>query len=406
MTQTDSSPAQRQGPEPGNNPSYPVAPYSSSAPSMATASTQGAPMQSYSSYPEGQASPPYPYGASNMSSLNLPPIRSIDGRQQQQQQQQPPPQPAPPQQQQQQQAATQVHPPQPAQQQQQVHQGAGHPVPFFSPYPMAHPQDPGAPMRYPLPPNPDGRILSGGRHKKEIKRRTKTGCLTCRKRRIKVCLPPSANFPASVEQCDRSPSICSAVNCEFCLHWPERFYFFDVPGRCLYGYEPGRSDRVKRGLSILRFDREIDLRVDRMLIVFVLDTHQDLIHCLSFPHAPLGTHFCLRLNDLLAYMSRPTSATKVILLAETVRRAKESVLGTTRYSSLNQELQQYNLPLLNTPPCRILHQPPCPLRLRDILFQHTASSSRKKMNGKTRPRNRIPCRKTPSNKRMGSMLRP
>lgn len=29
--------------------------------------------------------------------------------------------------------------------------------------------------------------MSGGRHKKEIKRRTKTGCLTCRKRRIKVC---------------------------------------------------------------------------------------------------------------------------------------------------------------------------------------------------------------------------
>lgn len=41
------------------------------------------------------------------------------------------------------------------------------------------------PLRYPLP-QPDGRIMSGGRHKKEIKRRTKTGCLTCRKRRIKV----------------------------------------------------------------------------------------------------------------------------------------------------------------------------------------------------------------------------
>ncbi|KAI9815910.1 MAG: hypothetical protein M1832_005221, partial [Thelocarpon impressellum] len=40
------------------------------------------------------------------------------------------------------------------------------------------------PLRYPLP-QPDGRIMSGGRHKKEIKRRTKTGCLTCRKRRIK-----------------------------------------------------------------------------------------------------------------------------------------------------------------------------------------------------------------------------
>jgi hypothetical protein len=41
-------------------------------------------------------------------------------------------------------------------------------------------------VRYQLPPQGDQRVLSGGRHKKEIKRRTKTGCLTCRKRRIKV----------------------------------------------------------------------------------------------------------------------------------------------------------------------------------------------------------------------------
>ncbi|KAJ5679460.1 hypothetical protein N7462_007704 [Penicillium macrosclerotiorum] len=39
-------------------------------------------------------------------------------------------------------------------------------------------------MRYPHPGDPN-KILSGGRHKKEVKRRTKTGCLTCRKRRIK-----------------------------------------------------------------------------------------------------------------------------------------------------------------------------------------------------------------------------
>lgn len=45
-----------------------------------------------------------------------------------------------------------------------------------------HPQG----LRYPLPAPEGGRIMSGGRHKKEIKRRTKTGCLTCRKRRIKV----------------------------------------------------------------------------------------------------------------------------------------------------------------------------------------------------------------------------
>ncbi|OOQ91019.1 putative C6 finger domain protein [Penicillium brasilianum] len=39
-------------------------------------------------------------------------------------------------------------------------------------------------MPYSLPGDPN-KMLSGGRHKKEVKRRTKTGCLTCRKRRIK-----------------------------------------------------------------------------------------------------------------------------------------------------------------------------------------------------------------------------
>ena len=38
--------------------------------------------------------------------------------------------------------------------------------------------------RFPLPPQVP---LDGGRNKKDVKRRTKTGCLTCRKRRIKVC---------------------------------------------------------------------------------------------------------------------------------------------------------------------------------------------------------------------------
>lgn len=46
----------------------------------------------------------------------------------------------------------------------------------------------GHPMRFPIPPQPalGAQQMTGGRHKKEIKRRTKTGCLTCRKRRIKV----------------------------------------------------------------------------------------------------------------------------------------------------------------------------------------------------------------------------
>ncbi|KAK6836590.1 hypothetical protein PG987_007085 [Apiospora arundinis] len=38
--------------------------------------------------------------------------------------------------------------------------------------------------RYAIPNDPRS-VLASGRHKKEIKRRTKTGCLTCRKRRIK-----------------------------------------------------------------------------------------------------------------------------------------------------------------------------------------------------------------------------
>jgi hypothetical protein len=38
----------------------------------------------------------------------------------------------------------------------------------------------------PIAPSGSPRFISGGRHKKEVKRRTKTGCLTCRKRRIKV----------------------------------------------------------------------------------------------------------------------------------------------------------------------------------------------------------------------------
>ena len=42
-------------------------------------------------------------------------------------------------------------------------------------------------LRYSLTPHRnDERIMTGSRNRKEVKRRTKTGCLTCRKRRIKV----------------------------------------------------------------------------------------------------------------------------------------------------------------------------------------------------------------------------
>lgn len=134
-------------------------------------SAMPAPSSQYSSYPlpDAQGQGHAQAGPTNMQALNLPPIRSGDGGPQVQQ----PPPPPPPQQQ-----------PQPGQvppQSMQYYLAPGQPYP-------TQPGDPNAHMRFgsiPIPPA-DSRIMSGGRHKKEIKRRTKTGCLTCRKRRIKV----------------------------------------------------------------------------------------------------------------------------------------------------------------------------------------------------------------------------
>lgn len=148
------------------------------------------PSMSGYAYPPGQGPEPAyrasPTGSNvSLPSLNLPPIRTVDGRQQSQQ--------PPPQQQQQQQQHQQS---QAQQGGQQPVNGPPLPLPINQQYYPGHtlppPQhmnvtsDPNQHLRYPLPPPPDGRIMSGGRHKKEIKRRTKTGCLTCRKRRIKV----------------------------------------------------------------------------------------------------------------------------------------------------------------------------------------------------------------------------
>ena len=115
--------------------------------------------------PEGQGQAKSPSG-SNMAhpNISLPPIRSIDGISQPQHQQSQQAGQAPP--------MGSAMPPNMGQ-----YYGQGQYPPPTS--------DPNAPVRYPIP--PDGRQMSGGRHKKEIKRRTKTGCLTCRKRRIKVC---------------------------------------------------------------------------------------------------------------------------------------------------------------------------------------------------------------------------
>lgn len=79
-----------------------------------------------------------------------------------------------------------------------------HPPPSFHPnqfqYPNGGMQPPPMPsnvgangqmgvMRYPIPPQgPMPMSGSRGKASKDVKRRTKTGCLTCRKRRIKVSI--------------------------------------------------------------------------------------------------------------------------------------------------------------------------------------------------------------------------
>ncbi|KAK3352833.1 hypothetical protein B0T25DRAFT_455700 [Lasiosphaeria hispida] len=82
----------------------------------------------------------------------------------------------------------------------------GPPMGYYSVPPHAYSihADPNA-MRFAIAPGmADPRIaLSGGRHKKEIKRRTKTGCLTCRKRRIKCdeAHPTCNNCKKSKREC-------------------------------------------------------------------------------------------------------------------------------------------------------------------------------------------------------------
>lgn len=153
--------------------SYP-SPHSYPSPSMQPTYTYPPP-QGQSGQEPYRASPT----GSNMSlpSLNLPPIRLQDG------QGQPPPQPQPGQQP----MGSPLPPPvAPMSAYYPPHPGQSLPPPgqqmniTSSPHNLA--------MRYQLPPQGEPRMMSGGRHKKEIKRRTKTGCLTCRKRRIKVSI--------------------------------------------------------------------------------------------------------------------------------------------------------------------------------------------------------------------------
>jgi hypothetical protein len=150
--QTVAYPSPHSYPSPSMQPTYTYAP------------PQGQPgNEGYRGSPQG----------TNMSlpSLNLPPIRGLqDGQQAQSQQTQQP-------------MGSPLPPPQHGMPQYYGHPGHaqhGQPMNMGNMGPQFNA------MRYQLPPQGDQRVLSGGRHKKEIKRRTKTGCLTCRKRRIKV----------------------------------------------------------------------------------------------------------------------------------------------------------------------------------------------------------------------------
>lgn len=145
--------------------------------------------------PQGQQ-PSEPYRDSPQNSnmslppLNLPPIRLQDG-------QQPPPQHQPAQQQP---MNSSLPPPQHGMPQYYGHPAAPPPGQQMNMANMGAAQY--AAVRYQLPPQPgDQRVLSGGRHKKEIKRRTKTGCLTCRKRRIKVSAHSNGMCSADASSC-------------------------------------------------------------------------------------------------------------------------------------------------------------------------------------------------------------
>ena len=151
-------------------------PNSNSYPSPHPHSYPSPSMQPYQYPPLQQQSPGEPYRQSptavnaSLPSINLPPIRGTDGRAPSQN----PPAPLPP-------GSAPMPPPV---------QTMYYPPP--GQHGMMLPAQMNASatshlMQYPIPPQgPDARLLAGRPQKKDIKRRTKTGCLTCRKRRIKA----------------------------------------------------------------------------------------------------------------------------------------------------------------------------------------------------------------------------
>ncbi|KAG4443579.1 hypothetical protein IFR05_000956 [Cadophora sp. M221] len=131
------------------------------------------PSPSNAQYYPNQPQAPEPYRASSTgsnNSMSLPSMRLIDQQTQQQQQQH---------------NMGSGLPPPVAQMGGPYYHNQGQTLPHPSHQYANVTSDPSGQMRYALPVSADSRVMSGGRHKKEIKRRTKTGCLTCRKRRIK-----------------------------------------------------------------------------------------------------------------------------------------------------------------------------------------------------------------------------
>nr|POE56877.1 putative transcriptional regulatory protein c15d4.02 [Quercus suber] len=101
------------------------------------------------------------------------------------------------------------------------------------PLPPAMPVGPGQAMRYAIPHAPlSMQHMSAGRHKKEIKKRTKSGCLTCRKRRIKVSVAAlEMSRDVETKPCDELKPFCQ--NCHkskrACLGYDNAFK--DPPGQ-------------------------------------------------------------------------------------------------------------------------------------------------------------------------------
>ncbi|GAW20071.1 hypothetical protein ANO14919_095650 [Xylariales sp. No.14919] len=176
-----------------HNPHIPGTPRQPLPYSAPSAYTTGSINNAHYVYPNTAPQTHDPYRASSHATTNnampLPSMRTFDPMQQQSQQQQ------------HMAIAMPVSPQVPGQSSlyygHQVPMGSmgGQPYASLSPDAMA--------QRYALPPGGPGTVLTANRHKKEIKRRTKTGCLTCRKRRIKCdeLHPTCKNCQKSKREC-------------------------------------------------------------------------------------------------------------------------------------------------------------------------------------------------------------